>query len=155
MKLRWSDGRSHAVEFEAFSAEELPEAMTNALITYRAKHGAARVELHVEAAPAHWNDPYLRLHDPEPTATPEIVISGYYYVHVINRPGHPAAVDGRPYLEPSGCDYVLWVGPDGWHAPTLWAGVMAAVGRMNALNGFIGDVMDGVREHFNREDNPQ
>ncbi len=138
MKLRWSNGHSAAVEFEANRPEEMADAMCNALIEFRRLHGIARVELHVNVGPETWTDP---------SAVPlpgEGIYSATFLCHVINCNGRVASDPDDTPPRTRGTDYVLIVGPGAWHGPVLFSACMNSIRYFNALAGLGSDVADAI-----------
>ena len=143
MKLRWSNGTSAAVEFEAHDADSMADAMCDALIEYRQQYGEWRVELHVNVAPDRWNDPSgLAVPDDGRPHNPFRGHTGF--CHVINVNGRQPADpdDSCPVVR--GTDYVLIVGPGAWHGPELFSACLNSVRYYNSLCGLGADVADVI-----------
>jgi hypothetical protein len=157
MRLRWSDGHSHAVEFAAGARAEFADALDGALVEFRRVYGEARVELHVQAGIDRWTDPVLTFAQSDWVKMPamsnarvngidvsdrEWVIQGGY-VKTINCAGRvPLDPDGTP-PHANGL-MVLVVGPGAWHADELYMGCIKAIQAMGHLTGLAADVYDAV-----------
>ena len=136
MRLRWSNGHSAAVEFDAHDPAHMANALCDALIEFRKQHGQSRIELHVNVSPDRWTDPSA-LSLPDGSAT--------YYCHVINLVGRAPDADGTP-PQVRGTDHVLVIGPGAWHADDLFSACMHSIRHSNQLSGLGADVIDAIVE---------
>lgn len=128
--VRWSDGRSVAVEFELPGLpEHMAAHMGNAMIEFR-RLSSARAELHV-CCGAVWSDPIMA------RAT-----DGHERTHVICSPR--LAADVTPYPIIRGTDFVLVVGPGNWHGDAVWRGAMEARRASRRFNQFTSDVVNAI-----------
>lgn len=159
MKLRWSNGHSRAVEFDAGSRKRFAKMLENAMLDYRRGGARERLELHVEAQPGLWVNPLfppdLR-EEPIKMPVDNAPAEGIRIArqtHTCHWPGQePFGV-----AEPVVCgryhaDWLLVIGPGRWHAEAVYAACMAAISDTNQFAGFVGDI---VRPAATKSKRPQ
>ena len=139
MKLRWSDGH-YAEEFEVDNPDAMEAALANALIAFRLVRPRDRAELHVlvDAKDNRWTDPALRGRPTEDLHLPALGVrlTGGY-THVIHLPGREPDPDSAPRGQVRGTDWILIIGPGGWHGGDLYVGCQRAVAYYAELSSFL------------------